>query len=586
MTEHYGPKTPLAKELLQMKYLLKGETFKEGMTRIADALKDGAEHFQSFRDILLDQRFLPGGRVQSAMGAPREVTPYNCFVCMTIEDSMTSIMKAATYAAETMRLGGGIGYDFSALRPRGELIASLDSRSSGPVSFMGIYDAICKTIASAGHRRGAQMACLRVDHPDIEEFITCKSDSVTLTQFNISVLVTDEFVQAVKNDSLFQLRFQGRVYKQVRARYLWDKIMRQTWDYAEPGVLFIDRINRKNNLWYCETISATNPCGEQPLPPHGACLLGSLNLVKYVKRDKEGCFYFDREAMLQDIPAVVRSMDNVVDRAIYPLPEQRDSATSKRRMGLGYTGLANAGEALGYRYGSEEFLTWHEGVAKDIRDAVYWASVELAKEKGPFKEFDADKYLQSEFAQTLPNDLREAIRKHGIRNSHLLSIAPTGTISNVADNVSSGIEPPFSHFYDRKVQAFDGEKTERVMDYAFREWGIEGATALEISAQDHVKVLCLASRYVDSACSKTINIGDNVDWEEFKEVYLAAYEGGASGCTTFRAAGKRAGILTAAASEEVVDVPEEEVDDFINEKDTIAGGACYLDPTTGIRSCE
>lgn len=261
MTEQYGPTTPLAKELLQMKYLLKGESFKEGMTRIADALKDSPEHFQAFRDILLNQDFLPGGRVQSAMGAPREVTPYNCFVSVEIEDSMGSIMEAATYAAETMRLGGGIGYDFSKLRPRNDLIVSLDSKASGPVSFMGIFDAICKTIASAGHRRGAQMACLRVDHPDIEEFVTCKSDNTTLTQFNISVLVTDEFMKAVDNDSLFQLKFNGRVYRQVRARYLWDKIVRQTWDFAEPGVLYIDRINRKNNLWYCETISATNPCG-------------------------------------------------------------------------------------------------------------------------------------------------------------------------------------------------------------------------------------------------------------------------------------------------------------------------------------
>lgn len=568
----YGPKTPLAIELDEMKYRLKGETFKEKCSRVANALKDSDEHYQAFRDTLLNQRFLPGGRVQSAVGAPREVTPYNCFVSMTIEDSMDSIMDAAKKAAETMRLGGGIGYDFSNLRPNGANIVSLDSRASGPVSFMGIFDAICKTISSAGHRRGAQMGCLRIDHPDIEEFITCKSDNTTLTQFNISVLITDEFMKAVDNDSMFQLRFDGRVYKQVRARYLWDKIMRQTWDYAEPGVLFIDRINRKNNLWYCETIAATNPCGEQPLPPHGACLLGSFNLTKYVYAHESGELRINYDQLLADIPNIVRAMDNIIDRAIYPLEEQRESALSKRRMGLGVTGLANAGEALGYSYGSDEFLTFQHLIMGFIRDHVYHASINMAKEKGAFPLFDATNYLQSEFAQTLPDAIRKAIKKHGIRNSHLLSIAPTGTISNVADNVSGGIEPPFSLFYDRVVQTFDGPKTERVSDYAYREWGIHGRTALELSPEEHVKVLTVASKYVDSACSKTINIGDDVTWEQFKAVYTSAYEGGASGCTTFRSAGKRAGVLTAAASEDVAEPVE--------------GGACVYDPSTGIRSCE
>ena len=569
MTEEYGPVTPLAIELDEMKYRLKGETFKEKCSRIANALKDSDSHYHEFRDTLLAQKFLPGGRIQSATGAPREVTPYNCYVSMTIEDSMESIMKAAANAAETMRLGGGIGYDFSNLRPRGANIVSLDSRASGPVSFMGIFDAICKTISSAGHRRGAQMGCLRIDHPDIEEFITCKSDNTTLTQFNISVLITDEFMKAVDNDSMFQLRFDGRVYKQVRARYLWEKIMRQTWDYAEPGVLFVDRINRKNNLWYCETISATNPCGEQPLPPHGACLLGSFNVTKYVH---DGVFHYDDLA--NDIFPVVRAMDNIIDRAIYPLEEQKESALSKRRMGIGLTGLANAGEACGFRYGSEEFIDFQRQVMRVIRDGCYNASIELAQEKGPFPLFDAELYLQSEFSETLPQRIRDDIRTYGIRNSHLLSIAPTGTISNVADNVSSGIEPPFSLFYDRVVQTFDGPKTERVSDYAFREWGVSGATALEIDTESHVNVLCEASKYVDSACSKTINIGDDVSWEDFKAVYVSAYEGGASGCTTFRAAGKRAGILTASSNE---DVAEPEVEE---------GAACVFDPVTGIRSCE
>ena len=568
----YGPKTPLAIELDEMKYRLKGETFKESRTRVANALKDSDEHYHDFRDSLLGQYFLPGGRVLSAVGAPREVTPFNCFVSMTIEDSMDSIMDAAKYAATTMRLGGGIGYDFSNIRPRGTNIVTLDSRASGPVSFMGIFDAICKTISSAGHRRGAQMGCLRVDHPDIEEFISCKSDNTTLTQFNLSVLVTDEFMKAVDNNSMFQLRFEGRVYKQVRARYLWEKIMRQTWDYAEPGVIFVDRINRKNNLWYCETISATNPCGEQPLAPHAACLLGSMNLTKFVKVNHDGKRYFDYEDFKRRIPAIVRAMDNINDIAIYPLPEQKESAQSKRRMGLGVTGLANAGEGIGLQYGRDEFMLWAREVFTIYRDECYRQSIELAKEKGPFPLFDADLYLQSEFAQTLPEDIRSDIARYGIRNSHLLSIAPTGTISNVADNVSSGIEPPFSLYYDRVVQTFDGPKTERVSDYAYREWGVEGVTALEIDVQDHVDVLCLASEFVDSACSKTINVGNDVTWEQFQAVYVSAYEGGASGCTTFRAAGKRAGILTAAASEDVAEPAE--------------GGSCVYDPVTGIKSCE
>lgn len=574
--KEYGPKTPLANELMEMKYLLKGESFKEGMSRVANALKDSEEHYHQFRDILLNQRFLPGGRVQSAVGAPRQVTPYNCFVSQVIDDSMDSIMDAATKAAQTMRLGGGIGYDFSNLRPRNSNIVSLDSRASGPVSFMGIFDSICRTISSAGHRRGAQMATLRIDHPDIEEFITCKSNSHNLTNFNISVLVTDEFMQAVATDSMFQLRFNGRVFSQVKARYLWDKIMRQTWDYAEPGVLFIDRINRKNNLWYCEDISATNPCGEQPLPAHGACLLGSFNLTKYVKfYDSNGTGFFDAIKFKNDVAPVVRAMDNIVDRAVYPLPEQQESALSKRRMGLGVTGLANTGEALGYRYGSEEFIQWQRLIMARLRNAAYQASIELAKEKGSFPMFDRDLFLQSEFSLLLPDEIRNDIYTYGIRNSHLLSIAPTGTISNVADNVSSGIEPPFSLYYDRVVRTFEGDKSERVSDYAYREWGVEGATALDITAEEHVNVLCAASDYVDSACSKTINIGDNVTWEQFKDVYMQAYRGGASGCTTFRASGKRAGILTAASSEDVA------VDDEL-----VEGAACTIDFETGIRTCE
>lgn len=592
----YGPTLSISEEIHAMKYRSKGESFKEAMIRVADALKDNEEHYLQFKEILLDQRFLPAGRVQAAMGAPREVTSFNCFVSGTLEDSMDSIMEKAAEAAQTMRLGGGIGYDFSSLRPRGDHIASLDSRSSGPISFMGIFDAICKTIASAGHRRGAQMGVLRVDHPDIEEFIKAKNNSTTLTQFNISVGITDEFMDAVIHDKMFDLKFDGRVYKTVRAKYLWDEIMRGSWDWAEPGVLFIDTINKKNNLGYCETIAATNPCGEQPLPPYGACLLGSFNLTKYIKASSvciselvngrvvgstERKLTFDYEQLKHDIAPVVRAMDNVIDRTVYPLEEQRLEAQSKRRMGLGVTGVANAGEALGYSYGSPEFLEWLEEVMTVIRDTCYQSSISLALEKGPFPMFIADKYLESGFAKTLPENIRRDINNYGIRNSHLLSVAPTGTISLSADNVSSGIEPVFSHSYERTIQTFEGPKVERVEDYGYRVFGVKGKTANELSVFDHVKVLNTASRFVDSACSKTCNVGDEVTWDQFKDVYMQAYLGGASGCTTFRASGKRYGILNAAAVEDVAEEPEAEEDDFVEES-----GACFFDINTGLRTCE
>ena len=588
MTE-FGPTIPVSEEIHSQKYRGKNETFTDAMTRVADALKDDTEHFESFRAVLYNQRFLPAGRVQSAMGSPREVTPYNCFVSEGIEDSMDGIMRAANDAAQTMRLGGGIGYDFSTLRPRNALITSLDSRSSGPISFMGIFDAICKTISSAGHRRGAQMGVLRVDHPDIEEFIRAKNNSTELTQFNISVGVTDKFMVAVKNDEDFDLEFDGRVYKTVKAKALWDDILRSTWDWAEPGILFIDKINRKNNLWYIETIRATNPCGEQPLPPNGACLLGSFNLTKYVSKDSDGFWAFDYDLFETDIPTVVRAMDNVVDRATYPLVSQEKEAINKRRMGLGLTGVANAIEALGYTYGSEGFLKALEKIMTTLRDTAYRTSISLAREKGSFPVFNATNYLVSEFALTLPDDIRHGIRKHGIRNSHLLSIAPTGTISLSADNVSSGIEPVFSLAYDRTINTFEGSKVERVEDYGYRVFGVRGRTADELSVFDHVKVLNLASRFVDSACSKTCNVGDDVTWEEFKDVYMRAYDGGASGCTTFRASGKRYGILNAAAVEDIAEEDEKQLDLFINEDvkpQVVDGGACYYDPETGLRSCE
>jgi len=435
-----GPTQPMSIEIDIEKYRQLGETFREKHNRIGNTLGDDPAHFFAFREILLDMRFLPAGRVQASVGSPRKTTAFNCFVSATIEDSLDSIMERAATAAQTMRLGGGIGYDFSDLRPRGDNIVSLDSKSSGPVSFMQIYDAVCKTVASAGNRRGAQMGVLRVDHPDIEEFIEAKTNEDNLTQFNLSIGITDEFMRAVIAKKEFELRFGGRVYARVDANYLWDKIMRATWDWAEPGVLFIDRINEFNNLYYCETIAATNPCGEQPLPPNGACLLGSFNLVKYITAINirnitmgTPAFKFDWAQFEEDIPIVVRAMDNIIDKTTYPLPEQEAEAKSKRRMGLGVTGLANAGEAMGMPYGSEKFLEFTRKVTRVLANIAYQTSAHIAEKKGSFPLFDKEKYLEAKFIKRLSPETRKLIEEHGVRNSHLTSIAPCGTISYAAD---------------------------------------------------------------------------------------------------------------------------------------------------------
>ena len=566
--EFKGPEASISQEIDEMKYRQKDESFDQKIKRIARALSDGAEHRYDLESILGNMRFLPAGRVQSAVGSNRITTAYNCFVSGVIEDNMNSIMGKASEAAETMRRGGGIGYDFSRIRPRGDKIKSLDSQASGPVSFMGIFDAVCQTIASSGHRRGAQMGVLRVDHPDIEEFIMAKRNSDKLTGFNVSVGITDKFMEALTNDldSSFTLEFEGRPYKTICAKDLWDKIMDSTWDWAEPGVLFVDRIAEMNNLYYCEDIFATNPCGEQPLPPYGACLLGSFNLTKYVE---EKTFNFPQ--FKEDIHHVVRAMDNVIDRTIYPLKQQSDEAKDKRRMGLGVTGLANAGEIMGFPYASDEFMTWAEKVFACLRDTCYKASALLAKEKGTFPLYRED-YLKSNFVRGLPASVKKLIREHGIRNSHLTSIAPTGTISLVADNVSGGIEPVFNHYYDRTIQTFEGPKVERVKDYAY-EKGIEGRTANDINVKEHLAVLLLAQNYIDSACSKTCNVGDDITYDEFKQVYVDAWKGGAKGCTTFRLSGKRFGILQTV---------EEDKDDSDEEEKV---EACFIDPQSGQKEC-
>jgi ribonucleoside-diphosphate reductase alpha chain len=571
----FGPTLRISQQLHEDKYRQKGETFYEAMHRVATALCDSVPHKQELETILLEQRFLPAGRIQTGAGADKNVTLFNCFVSGTIEDTFTEqdgIMQRATEAAETMRRGGGVGYNFGSIRPAGTPIKTLGSVASGPISFMHIFDAVCKTVSSAGHRRGAQMGILPVSHPDIFEFVKAKQNDHSLTAFNISVGITDDFMFALKHGTPYNLEWEGQVVKTIDPKELWEEIMKSTWDYAEPGVIFLDRINKMNNLWYCEDIQATNPCSEQPLPPFGACLLGSFNLVKYIKVDQDTHSHcFDWAKFKRDIPCVVRAMDNVVDISMYPLPEQETEAKHKRRLGLGITGFANASEILGRPYGSEECKQFLHSVLKMLRDECYRASVNLAKEKGPFPLFDADYYLDGDFINSLPEGLREEIRQHGIRNSHLISIAPTGTISICADNVSSGIEPVFSYGYERKINTPNGQITEFFSDYAYREYGIKGKTAEQLTAQEHLDILLISQEYVDSAVSKTCNVSPNMPWEDFKELYLKAWEGGAKGLSTFNVGGKRMGILTTSTVEE--------------KKEEGEALACYFDPATGTKSC-
>lgn len=875
---NHGPQSPFSDQLHAEKYRLDGETFRDAMSRVAGALTDGRRNFDEFRDILLDMRFLPAGRIQAAVGSPKRVTPYNCFVSGTIEDSFTegdgSIMQRAAQAAETMRMGGGIGYDFSTLRPRGSPIKKLGSRSSGPISFMEIFDAICRCVASSGHRRGAQMGVMRIDHPDIEAFVRAKQNTDKLTGFNLSIAVTDEFMHALRDQRSFALRWGGQTYAEIDPAALWESIMRATWDWAEPGVLFIDAINRANNLRYCENIAATNPCvtgdtliltsdgwreiatvvgqgtcvwngtewstvvpkvtglnqeilrlsfssgmvlectpyhkfvladgsrveardlsmehrlakwelpviegnqevedaweqgffqgdgwfdqrgrawiglfgakkkllphfqtlsvheyscsgfegtdtsetslrlylgkdakrskdfvpgcewsvrsrlewlagifdadgcvvqnsprskgvqlsaksedlvrriclllatlgchatmspmkgcwrtgisasdllrlgemglrfrrldvsnndpqrvarhyvklisvervgradkvycftepkahtgmfggvmtaqcGEQPLPPFGACLLGSFNLVRYVRQKLSGRM-FNEAQLREDIPHVVRAMDRVIDVATYPLPQQETEAKSKRRMGLGFTGVANALEACGLPYGSQRFCEELEHLLMVLNREAYLASVELAKEKGSFPLFDAERYGARGFASRLDEDVREQIRRFGIRNSHLTSIAPTGTISLCADNVSSGIEPVFASRYERTMQTPDGPVVEVVEDYGQKFLGHVGRPAAGVTVNQHLNVLLTAAHGVDSAVSKTCNVPPKTPWEEFKSIYVAAWVGGAKGCTTFTTGGKRFGVLSA-------------------QEDGVA--SCRIDPVTGAKEC-
>ncbi|SLN37948.1 adenosylcobalamin-dependent ribonucleoside-diphosphate reductase [Roseisalinus antarcticus] len=546
---------PIADQIWDMKYRLKeadgtpiDQSVEDTWRRIASALAsvedDPAAWEAKFYGALEDFRFLPAGRITAGAGTERSVTLFNCFVMGTIPDTMGGIFDMLKEAALTMQQGGGIGYDFSTIRPKGAAVHGVAADASGPLSFMDVWDAMCRTIMSAGSRRGAMMATMRCDHPDIEGFIAAKSDPARLRMFNMSVLVTDAFMTAVKADGPWDLVFDGKVYRTLQARELWDAVMQSTYDYAEPGVIFIDRINQMNNLAYCETIAATNPCGEQPLPPYGACLLGSVNLARLVAEPFADGAHLDEAALEDLVGLAVRMMDNVVDASRFPLPQQAAEAAAKRRIGLGVTGLADALLMVGLRYGSPEAAAQTEAWMKQIARAAYLTSAGLAAEKGAFPLFEAEKFLASGTMQNMDDDVREAIRQNGIRNALLTSVAPTGTISLYAGNVSSGIEPVFAYSYTRKVLQKDGTKTqEEVVDYAVNLWrDLHGDAELPdyfVNAQTlepmaHVRMQAAAQKWVDSSISKTINVPEDIGFEAFKDVYMEAWDTGCKGCTTYR----------------------------------------------------
>ncbi len=510
----------------------------------AEAPRDRKRMKIQFERALEDFRFLPAGRILAGAGTGRQVTLFNCFVMGEIPDRLEAIFAHLREAAMTMQQGGGVGMDFSTIRPRGAPVRGVGAEASGPLSFMDAWDAMCRTVMSAGARRGAMMGCLRIDHPEIEDFIDAKRDPARLRNFNLSVLVTDAFMSALAGDGDFPLQFGDQVYRTVKARDLWGRLMRATYDGAEPGVIFVDRVNALNNLADVETISATNPCGEQPLPPYGACLLGALNLARLVNAPFSADAGVD-EAALGDLTATaVRMLDNVIDISRYPLPQQEEEAKSKRRIGLGVTGLADALIFCGKRYGSEDGIATTERWLATIKRAAYRASAMLAAEKGPFPLWRPE-MLDRPNLLSLDDETRALVAAHGLRNACLTTIAPTGTTSLVAGNVSSGIEPVFAFSYVRKVRQPDGSsREEAVEDYALAKWREMNGDAPPpadtfVSAQtlapiDHLRMQAAAQTQIDSAISKTVNCPEDIPFEAFASIYQTAYDLGCKGCTTYR----------------------------------------------------
>ncbi|MEQ1710223.1 MAG: adenosylcobalamin-dependent ribonucleoside-diphosphate reductase [Hyphomicrobium sp.] len=562
---------PISEEIWNQKYRLRepdgrardqtlGDTF-ERVARAAAATERGGRKAREawtarYAEAMGSFEFLPAGRILAGAGADRAVTLFNCFVLGAIPDDLGGIFDAVKEAALTMQAGGGIGHDFSTLRPKGALVRSIGADASGPVSFMDVWDAMCRTIMSSGARRGAMMATLRCDHPDIEDFIDAKADPARLRNFNVSVLVTDALMNAVAKDGAWDLVFDGQVVRTISARVLWERLMRATYDYAEPGVVFIDRINARNNLSYCETISATNPCGEQPLPPYGACLLGSINLARLVTSPFEPAARLDTGQLDDRVRLAVRFLDSVIDVSRYPLAAQQREAKAKRRIGLGVTGLADALIYCGARYGSAEAVALAEGWMRRIQNAAYSASAELAAEKGAFPLYDADAFLARPNVAALDEETRAHLVRHGVRNGCLTSIAPTGTISLLAGNVSSGIEPVFDLVYRRRVLNTDGTARDEVVeDEAYRTFrALHGpaaplppafVTATALTPREHIAMQAALQRHVDSAISKTINCPADIGFDDFKEVYRDAYAHGLKGCTTFRPNAVTGSVLSA-----------------------------------------
>ena len=566
---------PISRDVLAEKYFKPGESSLEQLYgRVARALASvekpelRAEWEQKFLTNL-HVGAIGAGRIMSAAGTDIQATLINCFVqpvgdaIQGVDDEgYPGIYEALREAAETMRRGGGVGYDFSRIRPKGAFVKGTHSIASGPCSYMNVFDQSCSTVESAGSRRGAQMGVLRIDHPDVAEFITAKRTPGRWNNFNVSVGVSDAFMQAVANGTDWELVHKAKpgqkvlegggyqradglwVYRKLPARELWDTIMQSTYDFAEPGILFLDQIGRDNNLNYCEKIEATNPCGEQPLPPYGCCDLGPIILTNFVRNPfgAGGDAAFDFDAFEQVVATQVRALDNVLDVTFWPLEQQRNESADKRRIGVGFTGLGNALTMLKLRYDREDGRAMATEIARRMRDAAYRASVELAKEKGAFPKFKADGYLaEGTFASRLPDDIQADIRQHGIRNSHLLSIAPTGTVSLAfADNASNGIEPAFSWGYKRNKREADGSKSSyTVEDHAFRLYrSLVDSTvssddtgklpdyfvnALEMSAQDHVAMMEAVQPFVDTSISKTVNIPEDYPYDSFKDLYRQAW---------------------------------------------------------------
>lgn len=616
--------TDISRHIWDTKYRFRGDhgaedrTVEDTWRRVAHALAavEPAPHWEErFYDALSGFRFLPGGRIQAGAGTGRRVTLFNCFVMGVIEDSMTGIFDGLKQGALTMQQGGGVGYDFSTLRPQGTRAKAVGGVASGPVSFMRIWDAMCATLLSSGARRGAMMATLRCDHPDVLTFIRAKQTPGELRNFNLSVLVTDEFMHAVRDDREWLLVFPnadassadaertgaesadgeavtgqaGRgetvmrrwsgsleaipccIHRRVAARELWDELMRATYDYAEPGVLFIDRINACNNLWYREHISATNPCGEIPLPPYGACDLGSINLVPFVRDPFTAEASLDLDAIAATTRVAVRMMDNVIDISRFPLRRQAAMAHGTRRIGLGLTGLADALIMLGLDYGEPQARDVAARVMRTICHTAYRCSVELAREKGPFPFFEHDRYVAGEYVRSLPADIRDAIARDGIRNSHLTAIAPTGTISLLANNVSSGIEPVYDFHYRRRVLALDGSMREHELtDHALERWRARHGDvppprtfvgAQQLAPAAHLDMQAALQPFVDNSISKTINVPADFPFQTFKDIYRHAFDHGLKGCTTYRPNVITGAVLEASAEEsKLCCVPEREAD--------------------------